>query len=900
MITPEYFLLWAKTDKEDEGIIHPLIYHLLDVGQSALALWQYAISEQSRIYFSTYLGLDKQSAGVLLGFWAALHDLGKAAPGFQRMHAPRIPVLEEAGFVFPKVLSSHPARHGILTSWALKDLFFSETGLAKQSAYQVALALGGHHGSWPTGVQLGPAALGKADKGDSTWDTARLQLFQEVHQIFRPINGAVFPVQSEKGNALLTLLSGLVSVSDWIGSMAEFFPFTPEYMPLREYKERTAFQAKNAIQELGWLGWKADGITMEFSKMFPFEPNTIQKKVIESSAGKFAPTLAILEAPTGIGKTEAALQIADSWLQQNRGSGLYIAMPTQATSNQMYERFVSFLMKRYAGQNINAHLVHGAAALRENEHLPQPGAIAQDDKASEGTVKAETWFLPRKRTLLANFGVGTVDQALLSVLQTKHFFVRLFGLGQKVVIFDEVHAYDTYMTTLFERLLSWLHAAGTSVVILSATLSEKTTRKLVGAWLGKTDIYLPGAEYPRLTVASGLNFEVHELPPPVSKQIFLVRIDAEPDKIAAYIAGMLEGGGCAAVICNRIQRAQEVYQAVKEQNIIDLDNLILFHARFPFEWRKEIEEKVLSLFSKTGRRPEKAVVVATQVIEQSLDLDFDLIISDLAPLDLLIQRAGRMHRHDKNNNHRPHALRKPCLVLAELEEQNELPDFGADTWIYEPAILLKTWYTLLGRDSLNLPAETDTLIEMVYGDKLEREGIPQKFQAALHKAEQKACRHNDDEILQAKLRLVPHPADEELLSLSNEALEEDNPALHEALRALTRLSDPSVSLVCLHRTPQGISLEPEGYGVAVDLTGTPDLEQAKQLVRHAVSIQRREAVDYFINNGVIPQGWREISLLRYHYPVIFEQDGFFRPEGTNFELKLSRELGLEISRKEGL
>ncbi|HVN56605.1 MAG TPA: CRISPR-associated helicase Cas3' [Anaerolineaceae bacterium] len=896
MPVPGYFHFWAKTDPSSSGIIHPLIYHLLDVGQCTLALWQFALSEQTRQVFSGYLSPDLEATGRVLAFWAALHDMGKAAPGFQRKYPPRTQVLTQAGFVFPLDVSPNPAPHGILTTWALKDLLVKETGLSVRDARQIAYALGGHHGSWPTPDQLLSASLKSSDKGDSTWDAARLDLFRTVRQLYQPAAFPALPADQTAMNTLLTLFSGLVSVADWIGSMAEYFPFEERFLPAEVYAARAFQQARDTLAHLGWLGWRADDRPLSFGAMFPRtpSPNPIQQQAFAAAEGCDLPALVILEAPTGIGKTEAALFLADTWLHRRQGNGMYVAMPTQATSNQMHDRVVGFLETRYPSQSVNAHLVHGAAMLTAAEEPFRPQGIAQDEEPSGG-VKAETWFLPRKRTLLAPFGVGTVDQTLLAVLQTRHFFVRMFGLGQKVVVFDEVHAYDTYMSTLFQRLLNWLRSIDTSVILLSATLPSGTRRDLAAAWFGRELPDLPDCVYPRLTVAAGEEIVTHPLPSPPQRSLGITWIEAEPGQLARHLDAKLKDGGCAAVICNRVARAQEVYQAIRELGIVAPDNLILFHARFPFLWRKEIESCVLSLFSKGGNRPHKAIVVATQVIEQSLDLDFDYLVSDLAPLDLLIQRAGRLHRHAQNQPGRPAGLQQAILAVSSPLTMDGLPDFGRDSFVYATAILLRTWLALRERSYLTLPEETTALIESVYGRK-PPECQDTRILETLARAEEQQRKDREKEALQARVRLVAPPDDEELIGSRNETLEEDNPAVHEAFRAMTRLSEPSVPLVCLYQSQEGITLEPGSS--QVDLRKRPNRNQVCDLLGRAVSVQRREVVDYFASQGRVPSAWREVAALRDHFPAVFDPAGEFHPQGAGFWLKLSRELGLEIFKEE--
>lgn len=905
---PVYFHLWAKAEKNQTPDVHLLIYHLMDVGACAWTLWNHAISAQTRRMLAAWLDLDEEAAGRQIAFWASLHDLGKAAPGFQRRYKPRLAILEGAGFNFlpEKDMNPIPASHGILSAWALTELLGNEIGPNPRMAARVAAALGGHHGVWPTNDRVQPPALQASDKGDETWDNARRQIFEALKKIYSPPDVVNLPQDRESSHTFLTLFSGLVSVADWIGSCEQFFPFVDEHMLPAEYAQKFASpQAEIVLEELGWIGWQAEGAQKSFDSLFPKTPipNEIQCTTLDLASQSTLPALLILEAPTGVGKTEAALALADAWLERERGSGLYIAMPTQATSNQMYGRVIDFLRSRYPDQAINAHLVHGAALLAEGH--PVLAGIAQDEASAERGVKAQSWFLPRKRTLLAPFGVGTVDQALMSVLQTRHFFVRLFGLGQKVVVFDEIHAYDTYMSELFQRLLLWLRTMGTSAVLLSATLPEKTRRALVAAWLGKDDeeeIDLPPAEYPRLTLVSGGQIESKLLPSPASRILRLDWAEPGPAQIATHLAEKLRDGGCAAVICNRVQRAQEIYQVLQATHLVESENLILFHARFPFNRREEIEEKVLEKFGKekehpnqpNPNRPRRAVVVATQVIEQSLDLDFDYMISDLAPVDLLLQRAGRLQRHSQNDASRPGTLSQPVMAITLPAMKDSLPDFGRDIWIYSEVILLRTWLTLHGRREITLPHETSSLIEQVYPLQPNDEQFAPGYHAVLRATAEKARLQEDKDVHNAVMRLVRQPAYEGLMTDRNEELEEDDPKAGQAFRALTRQGEPSVSLICLYDTPQGIALEIDGDGAPLDISKRPGTTLVRELLRRAVNVQRKDVVHYIVTNDNRAYEWKKSAAVRDHFPILFDANCEYHPEGAGFILKLSRELGLQV------
>lgn len=572
----------------------------------------------------------------------------------------------------------------------------------------------------------------------------------------------------------------------------------------------------------------------------------------------------------------------------------------------MYSRVISFLKSRYPVDAINAHLVHGASFLDQHEDTPTPQGIAQDDATIESNVKAETWFLPRKRTLLAPFGVGTVDQALMSVLQTNHFFVRMFGLGQKVVIFDEIHAYDIYMSTLFQHLLRWLRSINTSVILLSATLPNKTRQELVSAWSGNENANLSQSEYPCLTIANENTLLSIPLPKAQNRTINIKWIEPNPEQIAIHLKENIKHGGCVAIVCNRVKRAQEIYEAIKSAQLVDDDNLILFHARFPFQWRDDIEKCVINKFGKNPNnnnqpnpeRPHIAIVIATQVIEQSLDLDFDYLITDLAPIDLLIQRAGRLHRHKQNDPIRSPSYQSPTMAIVKSEMKDKLPNFGSDIRIYDKATLLCTWHVLQGRNHLALPDETSALIEAVYGELPDWNKLEPKFKQSLYDAQENTRLENERDIHNAKQRLISYPDVEDLLINRNEGLEEDNPQIHDAFRALTRLAEPSVSLICLYETEKGIALDPCGLSAPVNIKKRPNITEAKELLKMAVNVQRRDVVKYFINNVRTSSEWRKSAAVRYHYPVVFNQNGEYHPEGADFTLKLTHELGLEVIKED--
>ena len=356
------------------------------------------------------------------------------------------------------------------------------------------------------------------------------------------------------------------------------------------------------------------------------------------------------------------------------------------------------------------------------------------------TVVAAEWFTYRKRGLLAPFGVGTVDQALMAVLRARHFFVRMFGLGGKTIVIDEVHAYDAYMSTLMERLLEWLAASGSSVFLLSATLPSDRREALTTAYmrgLHATPQSPARAAYPRITYASARgNGETAVTASARTRRILGIRWIPVAVDLSAHLRVLLADGGCAAVICNTVNRAQEVYTSLKTVfGGVASDGepeLMLFHARFPFEEREGREKLALIRFGKPGAnielgdgdtrkvlRPQRAIIVATQVIEQSLDLDFDAMISEFAPADLLLQRAGRLHRHQRPL--RPPRLSDPLIDVLKPEIGDDgIPNSGRARRRF--MILMCCFvpgFALSDREAIRIPEDVEGMIEAVYSGTIQ-------------------------------------------------------------------------------------------------------------------------------------------------------------------------------------
>jgi CRISPR-associated endonuclease/helicase Cas3 len=706
----------------------------------------------------------------------------------------------------------------------------------------------------------------------------------------------------------LTLLAGLTTVSDWIASSEEHFPYRADPLGPPEDLDSLLSESKNkakaALDRLGWRTRLRLPEPLDFQKFFGIlNPRPLQVESILISGELTLPSLVIVEAPMGEGKTEAALFVAERQRQRHRLRGSYIALPTQATSNQMFGRVVKALSQGAAEGIAHVLLLHGHASLSaEFSEIKKKGETGflpcsvEPDGSTEAQVMAAEWFTYRKRGLLAPYGVGTIDQALMAALQSKHVFVRLLGLAGKVVVIDEVHAYDTYMSALLERLLAWLRAIGTSVVMLSATLPSLRRTALVKAFAPEYPVSPEIPAYPCLTVVSGSQVRTIAFAAAApGKRILLAPAPSGPTALAVWLRERIRaGGGCAAVVCNTVGRAQEIYEACRQMMPEDAEDgapvVDLLHSRFPFEEREAREQRTLKRFGKPGeaRRPVMAVLVATQIIEQSLDIDFDLMVSELPPIDLLFQRAGRLHRHERGR--RPTG-EMPTLGLIETPLTAEgAPSFPrGHTMVYEEHVLLRTWIALRGRSELRIPDEIRSSIEAVYsepGDAPEEPGLLSLWETTASSL--KASREAD--LREADLRYLPLPNKRVGLDALTAMGRDEDDDLHPFFQALTRLAERTVTVVCLFGRTGDLFLD-RACTRPLSLAKAVTMASAAEILRRSCSIGDKRVIRE-LEKIAAPPAWRKAALLRNCRPIAFDTAGCYVV--NKWRLRLCPDIGLRV------
>jgi CRISPR-associated endonuclease/helicase Cas3 len=614
---------------------------------------------------------------------AACHDIGKVSPTFQKK------IHNAVGESFAELKNADPEKEKLWgghagVSQAAANAFLRRHKYPKDNIQNIPKILGQHHGSSP---KLSQSAE-HYDFGGETWQQRREELIAQLKAILE----CDFPGIKSPEHA--RVLAGLTSVADWIGSSSPLF----DDPAITDWKPRLIEQA---LDKAGFIRptFKPD---LTFSSIFDFEPHDSQTKLFAhaTQAGVY-----ILEAPMGLGKTEAALYAAYKAMSDGQATGLYFALPTQLTSDKIHDRVNRFLTKILADDSSHkkALLAHGSAWLQDIEF------------GVEGNPNA-SWFDDRKRKILAPFAVGTIDQALMAVMNVKHGFVRAFGLAGKVVILDEVHSYDSYTGTILDNLVKTLQELHCTVIILSATLTQERRAKLLAQPVQAQTYPLISAqrnksELQELTVTPLDNHKV---------TIHCCQTDSEAIEEALIRA---EQGQQVLWIENTVAEAQERFRELNSRASGMKIKCGLLHSRFLKTDRARKENYWVKLYGKdnaSARKWKGRILVGTQVLEQSLDIDADFLITRFAPTDMLLQRIGRLWRH-KNPDRNKSAQCEAWLLVPELNTaiDNAVQAFGNSAYVYAPYVLcrsLDVWHEL---HSVSLPADIRTLIEATYIGRIE-------------------------------------------------------------------------------------------------------------------------------------------------------------------------------------
>lgn len=763
------YRLWGKTNEREAApgeawYWHPALCHMLDVAYVAEAwLKTHPILLDKMAQESRFTNPEALRRTLLT--LTALHDLGKLHPCFQT----KSPQGWRQGYAHAGLNPEHfPGTgfdHGAATARMLHA--WSRYEDAAWKPYLPAIrAAAAHHGRFHVKRETERRKI----PGWYACLPSRLAVSEALVVLTDLFGFKPKPPPDEAAlNApgFLMLLAGFVSVADWIGSAISQERTRPDGPGLRvtdadsavQYLENlhASDQAENMLRGFGLLP-RFHPESRSYAALFPFIASDADLRPLQRQATALpfgqqpGPELVVIEAPMGMGKTEIALYLTAQALcpaddtTSRTADGLYFALPTQASANAMFNRLRAFAEQTCAPhQPIALALAHGARDLSEpfdelrqraNQTIQQASfdASVTSEEDTPGEAVAPSWLQSAKRALLAPMGLGTIDQAMLGALRVRHAFVRLYGLGQRVVVLDEVHAYDVYMNTVLFRLLAWLRAMNCKVILLSATLPRTLRAELFKAYgmtEPPTDASPESDPYPQLLHAHQDEIRRYSLPEherpapkPIRIECYEMAADVRTEAGARAVFGKALQGGCVAWIRNTVKEAQAAWRVLHERARAENIPLVLLHARFTRTDRNRIEQDLVARLGPPETdgalpRPSRLIVVATQVIEQSVDLDFDVMFSDLAPVDLLLQRAGRLHRHKRPPETRHgHTTATLHVLLPTVEERQRL-DFGSSSFIYDPEMLARTAVLLSEEAEDNaltwtLPDACRTLVARLY------------------------------------------------------------------------------------------------------------------------------------------------------------------------------------------
>ncbi len=741
--------VWAKTDRLDPDRWLSLPQHLTDSFEVACWLWENRLAPHVRRRLAQTVG-GEDTARALATFLAGVHDIGKVSPAFE-VQAISTPgheylggQLRDAGFTIESrvALERHAARHELVGQLALGQWLRDVHGWDSDSARSLASVVGGHHGKYPARAALMRARERPHLVGEGLWENVRRAVLDDLadRTDFADVLAHARPIEIDAPGQVL--LTGFVIMSDWIASNERFFDYNPLATDLDT-------RAPDALTRLDLTPlWSPqpppsaidDHLHARFDLPEAATARPVQRAAADLLEATDAPGLFIIEAGMGVGKTEAALLLAERLASRLGLSGVFFALPSMSTSDAIFTRVLNWVhrLPDLTGERTSVRLAHSKAALNDTyEDLLARGrisGIAEDSDSHNPEVIAHTWFHGRKQALLADFAVGTIDQVLMAALQSKHVMLRHLGLAGKVVIVDECHAADEYMAVYLDRSLEWLGAMGVPVILLSATLPGRrraamaeaydvgrgaTTRRRLARPGSPYDALRADERYPLLTATtSGPPLTVEVETETRSSTLTVTALDDDLNSLADLLGHRLSDGGCAVVIRNTVTRAQETFRHLRDKFGEDVT---LTHSRFVTTDRMANDRRLVQRFGPPehdSERPLRHIVVATQVIEQSLDVDFDLMVTDIAPLDLILQRSGRLHRHDRNS--RPAKVAEPELFVTGVDWQTDVPEidpgainvYGEDSLLRSLAVLDVT-----SRPRLNLPGRIAKLVQSAYADQ---------------------------------------------------------------------------------------------------------------------------------------------------------------------------------------
>lgn len=894
-----FYYLTAKTEQKQQVGWLPIWAHLFDtagVMEQLVTRWYPSMA-------GVRMCLSNLEWARLCVFLALVHDIGKCIPVFQSKIMAHVPALSEC---LEDYGIKVPAYHTFLDSGKTPHGLSGEAILLHLGCPSgVAAVVGAHHGcpqeigdnveDWLEVYEENFYGLdGEGSSAGEKWET----LWQEwlglaLHSC--GYSGVEDLPQMDIPTQMLA--TGILVMADWIASNSTYFPLLEigDIGRFLDYPGRIQDGWKKLSLPQQWYPNTKIMDAHEFQVKFGFAWNSVQQEVIRAIEESVQPGIFILEAQMGVGKTEAALAGAELIAGKLGCSGIFFGLPTQATANGIFPRLKQWAQGQSEQAQHGIRLAHGMAELNEEYQSVFHGTAEQNEDADAKGLVVHPWFEGRKQALLSGFVIGTVDQLLMASLKQKHVMLRHLGLAGKVVIVDECHAYDAYMNRYLDRVLNWLGIYGVPVILLSATLPARRRRELVFAYQnlafpkGARLDWEKSQAYPRLTWTDGR--EVRQCSIPVDQPSRLIEMKrAERQQFSTMIKHSVSRGGCVGIVVNTVRQAQQLAQELYD--MFPDHPVLLIHSRLLMADRLEREAELLRILGKhsTPEQRNGVIVVGTQILEQSLDIDFDFLITQLCPMDLLLQRLGRLHRHRRQ---RPEGLDKAVCVVLDRDE----PDDGSVA-VYGKWLLYRTNQLL--PEQIILPQDIAPLVEQTYqnGDEIMSKEDPaflfwQEYQKNIKQKENRA----------QSFRLPGFDElDETIHGLLDSSLGNGDWAAQSTVRDGTQ----SLNVLVMELRESGeVAFLPWQYGgAAVPMDHVPSRQECRQILRQRIQLpgalcggmmDRTIAALESRRQSVVPE-WNYAPMLQEELFLFLDEHG--KTELGGYQLTYTRALGLQCSRKE--
>lgn len=818
-LSEETMIIAAKSDAENCDNWLPLWIHLCDtayVMDFLLNNWVSSIYDVD--------SMEKEQIKKVGIFAAAVHDVGKATPAFQSMISPKIKGhskeiididvdISKQFTEKERIEFGHHAEGGAL--------LLEKYGLCRE----VAVVIASHHGVIPRRGYADEEASNLAQHETLFWDKNsknKWQAIQNEHINFALELSGLKSLRDVPSinKEMQIILSGLLITADWIASNTTYFPLVSRSIGNDMLKSFNVDRGAEGLKRLKFPAqWKAGNTCKNkdlINEYFGFTSNSIQEKVQQIARNIDNPGLFIIEAPMGSGKTEAGLAVAEILAKKMNKTGLAFFLPSQATTNALFTRVEKWARNQTDEDNLAIQLAHGSFLLNNDFDVLKNSNYEQSGNPE---LIAHQFFCGNKSFLMANFVVGTIDQLLMAAVQQKHVMLKHLGLADKIVIIDECHAYDAYMNTYLDRILKYLCQYKVPVILLSATLPSKRRAELFKAYNPQfinpdIDNTKKDLRYPLISWTDGNHSEYEPvvLPSNTEKTISIEYLSEE--HIVDTIKYMSEAGACVGVILNTVAKAQEIAKQVEG---FAFEKMTLYHAQYLVPDRFKKESTILKLAGKTSSRGDRngVVVIGTQVLEQSLDIDFDVLITELCPMDLLLQRIGRLHRH--NNRIRPEKCKNArCLIVGTGKGEF---DIGTKA-IYGEYLLKKT--SSLLTDKIVLPRDISGLVQSTYDENNVEDLLKEEYI--------QFCLQREGQKQRASSFLLLPITHSRRNSNTIEGLSVNN-VTEDTARASVRDGDPSVEVIVLCRNSDSTYslLSKDETDCVISFESTPEYELAKKI-----------------------------------------------------------------------